>query len=94
MTAKKLLNTQYYLEVYENSFANDPSFFLESATPISGLSIGSYFNHRVYDCWEDRPNTENEKFMIKEIDHIFWTIEGSHNGHKIMVLLKKVPYQW
>ncbi|XKM13252.1 hypothetical protein RCS94_09510 [Orbaceae bacterium ac157xtp] len=94
MSEKKLLNTQYHLEVYENSFANDPSYFMDSATPILGISIGDFFNHRSYDGWCDRPKTENEKFIIKEIDHIFWTLEGSHNVHKMMVLIKKVSYQW
>lgn len=88
------LPTQYHLEVYEDSFVNDPSFFLQSATPFSGISIGDHFNHRGHDGWLDRPNTETEKFVIKEIDHIFWTIENSHHGHKLMVLLKKEPYTW
>ena len=42
----------------------------------------------------DRPITEKEKFIIKQVEHIFWKIENSHNGHKVMVLLEKVPYEW
>ena len=90
----RLLPTQYYLEVYEKSFANDPSFYLQSSTPFGAISIGEYYNHRNIDTWMDRPITEKEKFIIKQVEHIFWKIENSHNGHKVMVLLEKVPYEW
>ena len=90
----EMLQTQYHLEVYENSFENDASFSIQSSTPISSLSIGDYFNHRTIDTWHNSPNTETEVFQIKEIEHIFWTIENSHIGHKIMVCLKIVPRKW
>ena len=88
------LPTQYHLEVYENSFVNDPSYSLQSSTPFSAVSVGDYFNHRIHSNWHDRPVTEKEKFVITQIEHIFWTTEGSHNGQKIMLLLKKEPYTW
>lgn len=91
---EKLLPTQYHLEVYEDSFTNDPSFHMQSSTPFSALSVGEYFNHRAHDCWHDSPNTATEKFVIRQVEHIFWTIEGSHNAQKIMLVLKKEPYEW
>ncbi len=36
--------TEYHLEVYEHTFRNDPSFFLQSSTPFGALSVGDYFN--------------------------------------------------
>lgn len=89
-----ILPTEYHLEVYENSFLEDVSFYMQSSTPFLAMSIGDYFNHKGISSWSDRPETETEKFVIKEIEHIFWTIENSHNGHKIMVLLEKEPYDW
>lgn len=86
--------TQYHLEVYENSFNNDPSFHLKSSTPFGTIAVGDYYNHRAFDGWMDRPNTETEKFVIKQVEHIFWAIEGSHNSHKIMIVLEKQPYSW
>ena len=90
----KFLPTQYHLEVYENSFANDPSYFIQSSTPLCAIAVGEYFNHRSHDGWQDRPRTEDEKFVVKEVEHIFWSIEGSHNAQKLMVLVKKEPYRW
>jgi len=89
-----ILPTQYHLEVYEGSFTNDPSFSMKSSTPFTGVAVGDYFNHRAYDCWNDRPQTETEKFIIRQVEHIFWTIENSHNAQKIMLVLEKVPYKW
>ncbi len=92
--SENILPTHYHLEVYENSFVNDLSYFIKSMTPFMAISVGDYFNHRDHDQWDERPNTENEKFVIKQVEHIFWTIKGSHNGHKIMIVLEKEPYSW
>lgn len=91
---EKFLPTQYHLEVYEDSLVNDPSYHLQSSTPFAAFAVGDYFNHRGHDGWHERPNTETEKFKIKEVEHIFWSIENSHNAHKLMVVLEKVPYEW
>ena len=56
----KLLPTWYSLEIYENSFANSPSLIFESTTPIGSFGIGDFFNHRNFDDWMKRPNTETE----------------------------------
>lgn len=89
---KPSLATHYHLEVYENSLVNDPSFNMDSSTPFTSLTVGDYFNHRVADCWQDPPETGKERFVISEIEHIFWTIEGSHNSQKLMVVLQKVAH--
>lgn len=91
---ENLLPTRYYLEVYENSFSTTPSIVFESLTPIGNFSVGDFFNHRNFDGWLRIPNTENEKFVIKQIEHIVWKIENSHISHKTMICLKIEPYIW
>ena len=54
---EKLLPTRYYLEICENSLANDPTIVFESSTPIGTFNVGDYFNHRTFDGWIKRPNT-------------------------------------
>ena len=81
------LPTRYFLEVYEGSFANDPSYLVKSSTPFSSPSVGQYFNDFIHDRWYDQPIRGKEKFIIKEIEQIIWVIEGSHNAQKVMVLL-------
>ena len=89
----KILPMQHHLEVYEESFdSHTVSYHLGSSTPFF-ISVGDHFNHRLHDGWLNPPNTETEKFVVSEIEHIFWTIENSHHGHKLMVLLKKEPYK-
>ncbi|WP_394681227.1 hypothetical protein [uncultured Comamonas sp.] len=34
------------------------------------------------------PPQSGQCFRIKDIEHIFWIIEGSHIGHKLMVALE------
>lgn len=60
----KLLPTHYYLEICEDSFANEPSLVFESSTPIGTFYVGDYFNHRNFSGWIKKPNTETEKFVI------------------------------
>ena len=45
---EKLLPTRYYLEICENSLANDPTIVFESSTPIGTFNVGDYFNHRTF----------------------------------------------
>lgn len=88
----KFLPTYYHLEVYEDSFANEPSYFVESTNAFLALSVGDYFDHRNYDFWQNAPDTKTEKFVIKQIEHVVFAIKDSHNTHKIMILLRKEPY--
>lgn len=43
---QKLAPVQYRLEVYEDSFSNDPSLTIWSATPLMSISAGDYFEPR------------------------------------------------
>ena len=85
------LPVQYHLEVYERSFVNDPSYSIQTTNPLPSIAVGDYFNHRMHDGWSSIPNTESEAFRVKEVEHIFWSIEKSHVGYKLMVLLDLVP---
>jgi hypothetical protein len=84
------LPLQYHLEVYENSFVNDPSLSLQSSSPFPSFAVGDYFNHRTQDVWNKKPETGAEAFRVKEVEHIIWSIEGSHIGAKVMVCLEIV----
>ncbi len=79
---------EYHFEVYEGSWVNDASWAWSSDMPSPQISVGDYFNHQLYDRWNDPPQ-EGERFRVAEIEHIFWEIDGSHVGHKLMVLLER-----
>ena len=79
---------EYYLEVYEDSFINDPVWSVQSQSPFPALHIGDRFNSRGLSdvAWNMAPHG-HDVFRIKDIDHIFWDI-GGVIGHKLMVLLE------
>lgn len=77
---------EYYLEVYENSFINDPVWSVEAKTPFPTVSIGDRFNHRGLDVAWDKEATDDQEYRVIDIDHIFWDI-GGKLGHKLMVKL-------
>jgi hypothetical protein len=85
------LPIQYHLEVYEGSFINDSFWSIESATPLPAISIGEQFNHKgLPEVALYNPLKNNQIFRVKDIEHIFWVIENSHIGHKLMVCLEAV----
>jgi hypothetical protein len=83
------LPVQYHLEVYEESFINDPSLALSATTPFLTFSKGDYFDHRTAGIWDKTPK-ENEWFQIVAVNHICWLIGGSHIGHKLLLCVKIV----
>jgi hypothetical protein len=78
---------EYYFEVYENSFINDPVWSVEAKTPFPTVSIGNRFNHRgLLDVAWDREAADDQEYRVIDVDHIFWDI-GGKLGHKLMVKL-------
>jgi hypothetical protein len=83
------LPIQYNIEVYEGSFSSDVVWHAEATSPFPGISIGDRFNHRGIGNGDWASHlTRGQCFRVKEIDHMFWTIKGSHIGHKLMVALE------
>ena len=44
---EKLLPTRYYLEICENSLANDPTIVFESSTPIGTFKLRYLVNTKI-----------------------------------------------
>jgi hypothetical protein len=84
----KFLPVEYHLEIYENTFINEPSLSFCGASPFQHFSIGDYFNHRTIDCWYTELE-DDETFRVKAVEHIMWEIKDSHIGHKVMVCLER-----
>ena len=83
----ELLPVEYQLEIYEGSFINSPSWTMESASPLSAMSVGDYFTRREVERWYTEPQ-HGDKLKIKEVEHVVWELENKHIGHKVMVLLE------
>jgi len=82
---------EYHLEIYEGSFVNDPSISWKSSSPFPTMNVGDYIDHRMSGNWQSPPGN-NEAFSVLRVEHIFWEIENSHIGHKLMVCLEIVEH--
>lgn len=87
---KKLLPAQYHLEIYENSFTNDPVISLKSISPFPPITVGDYV-HEYDHAWHSQPQRGTTGLQVKEIEHLLWEIKGSHIGYKMMVRVEIVP---
>lgn len=83
------LPIEYHIEVYEDSFLNDPVWSAKALTSFPTLSVGDAFNHRGLGelAWEALP-AQGQQFTVAKIEHIFWELENRHIGHKLMVALE------
>ena len=86
--AEEVWPVRYSVEIYVDSWL-EPDAGWRVETPFPSVSVGDYFEHRTYDRWQ-RPLGPDQRLKVKEVEHIFWEIEGSHLGHKLMILLEVV----
>jgi len=88
--AEKALPVRYHLEIYEESFINDPCVTHDAQTPFSAFSVGELFDPRsVMTGSPDVPS--GHWWKIKDIVHRVWEIENSHIGHQIGLCVVPVP---
>lgn len=74
------MKTEYHLEIYEPNDSRCVAASYQSDTPFATLSIGD----AIHGGSMNLSNT-NKSVRVKDIQHIFWAIEGSHTAHKICV---------
>ena len=86
---KELMLVKYDLEVYEDSYDNDPTLsFINMQSPIASMSIGDRFEHRADGDWMNPPG-DNQCLRISDISHIVYEIgERSFVGNKVMICVK------
>ena len=84
------LPIKYTLEIYEDSFINDPCIAHQSDSPFMTFSVGDLFDprsiiHETHDCPKDH------WWRIDSVVHRVWEIEGSDIGHQIGISVTPVP---
>ncbi|HEU0098253.1 MAG TPA: hypothetical protein VFQ67_05690 [Allosphingosinicella sp.] len=84
------LPTQYHLEIYLVSLEGDPYFHATSSTPFMKVAAGDYLDHRSFDQLPVKV-AAGAALKVTYVEHIFWKIEGSHIGQKLMVATEVVP---
>ena len=88
-----IIPTIYDLEIYEDSFDDAKMVYsCRSLTPFTCLAVGNYVDYMSDDHWESAEEVKAEKYVIKEIQHLFYPVYPTHDIQKIMLLVKKERY--
>ncbi|MGP1282700.1 MAG: hypothetical protein ACTS1X_06965 [Parasphingopyxis sp.] len=84
--AEEYIPVQYHAEFYINSTLSDPIASFSASTPFGAMSVGDYVDGRSF---ADAGHVARQ-LRITGLEHIFWEIENSHFGHKLMVVLEEL----
>jgi len=82
---------QYRMEIYEDSFVNDPTEAFHASTPFLAVSVGDYMNTT---GWGVQPRGAGDGMVtrVKAVEHIIWQVEGAgHVGHSLSVCVEADP---
>jgi hypothetical protein len=85
------LPIRYRIEIYEETFYNDPTVSLYSSTPFLSISVGDYLEPRTWEVEPNTPPEDDEVLQVKAVQHLLWKIDGSHVGHSLSVCVVRVP---
>jgi len=84
MTARQL-PIQYRVEVYVDSFVNDPEASFNSTTPFLAISVGDEMEP---STWPNGQYGRDKIAKVIAVRHLIWEIENSHIGHSLSVCVK------
>jgi hypothetical protein len=80
------LPVQYHIEIYVGSLYGDPIYGATASTPFATFALGDFLNGRSFG----NASQVARRLRILEVEHILWTIEDSHIGHKLMIATEEV----
>ena len=86
MQKENLLPVQYRIEFYEGSVLTDPVYTIQTSSAPFSISIGDKVDTR---SWEESDISSNAVYRVSDVIHLLWTIENSHVGHSLSVVLSK-----
>jgi hypothetical protein len=85
---EKFLPVVYILEIYENTFRNDPSCRVLLAGPLQAIQIGDYLADEGLDPQPDVP--AGQILKVVGLRHIISTIRSERVTHSLSVCVKAV----
>jgi len=84
------LPIEYRIEIYEQSFANDPTAVFHAKDCFQAIRPGDYLSHVNLNP-APYADMQGKVLAVKAIQHILFTIKDSHVGHSLSVLVEAVP---
>ena len=79
------LPIQYRMEIYVDSFVNDPEATFYSSTPFLAVAVGDEMRPALWPNSHYLPATIAK---VTAIQHIIYEIEGKHIGHSLSVCVE------
>ena len=79
------MKTEYHLEIYEPDDSSCVAASYQSETPFTALNVGDAIHGGSMNHSET-----NKTVRVKDIQHIFWEVEGSHTAHKLCVFTEQL----
>ena len=78
--------TKYRIEIYEESYENDPTITFFSSTPFLSINVGDMFDPT---CWSHgQPEDQKKSFKVTGKRHLLMTTAPSHNFHSLSILVE------
>jgi hypothetical protein len=87
------LNTRYRIEIYENSFINNPAAAFDVASPFPPINVGDHIDHRTLASAGSPENAlrKDKTFRVKAVNHLAREIGGSHVVHSLSFCVEVIP---
>jgi len=85
------LPVHYVVEIYEDSFDNDPCKTFNTTMPVMTFHIGELIDPTILNLSRETGQPKGEWLKIINIAHQIWEIDRSHVGHQIRLCVKYVP---
>ncbi len=90
MASSKPLPIEYHMQVYEESFSNDPVWNTSSLGPFLGVARGDEFSLGLQDIAWYSPPSKEDMHVVKEVSHIVAEI-GDSILHQVNVCVTLQP---
>jgi len=85
MTSENIPN-KFRIEIYENSYVNDPTIAFYAATPFLTVSVGDHIDPT---CWSHgQPDDPKKLFKVIGLRHLIINTLDTHNVHSLSVLVE------
>ncbi|OQC53595.1 MAG: hypothetical protein BWX54_02382 [Verrucomicrobia bacterium ADurb.Bin018] len=81
MTDKRM-PIQYRVEIYVDSFNDDPDASFESNMPFPAICVGDTMEP---STWPNAEHSGSKVAKVIAVRHLLWEIENSHIGHSLSV---------
>lgn len=87
------LNSRYRIEIYENSFINNPAVAFDAACPFPTINVGDQIDHRTLAAAGSPENAlrKDKTFRVKAVNHLAREIAGSQVVHSLSFCVEVIP---